>query len=128
MCPHLWQDKFNLQKKDMTPVDIRSLLLSLEAIKHVSTQESSNAQSTEKSSHKGEKGNKRPGTKYTGKVPNKAGTKKHCDFCKKQGVCTPLTIPRIVVGTRKIEHKNPISMLPRKAERNPIPKSTLLCS
>ncbi len=32
-----------------------------------------------------EKGNKRPGTKYTEKVPKKACTKKNCDLCKKHG-------------------------------------------
>ena len=30
----------------------------------------------------GEKGNKKPGTKYTGKVPKKAHTKKLCNLCK----------------------------------------------
>ena len=26
MCPHQWQDQYNLHKKGMTPVDMRSLL------------------------------------------------------------------------------------------------------
>ncbi len=40
----------------------------------------------------------------------------------------PHTIPRIVIGTRKTEEKNQTSMLPRKAERSPIPQSSLLRS
>ncbi len=35
MCPYAWQDQYNLHKKSGTPVDMRSLLLSLEAIERV---------------------------------------------------------------------------------------------
>ena len=34
---------------------------------------------------KGKKGNKRPGTESTARVPKKACTKKHCNLCKKHG-------------------------------------------
>jgi hypothetical protein len=33
MCPLQWQDQYNMNKKGMTPMDMRSLLTSLEAIK-----------------------------------------------------------------------------------------------
>ncbi len=36
------------------------------------------------------------------------------------GARTPRTIPRIVIGLRKMERRNSISMLPRKAVRKPI--------
>jgi hypothetical protein len=39
MCPLQWQDQFNMNKKGMTPMDMRSLLTSLEAIKRVCTYE-----------------------------------------------------------------------------------------
>jgi hypothetical protein len=39
MCPHVWQDQFNLHKKGMTPVDMCLLLMSLEAIECVCLQE-----------------------------------------------------------------------------------------
>jgi hypothetical protein len=32
MCPHQWQDQYNLQEKGMTPMEMRTLLASLEAI------------------------------------------------------------------------------------------------
>jgi hypothetical protein len=48
MCPHTWQDQFNRHKKGMSPVNTQLLLLSLEAIEHVCTQERSNAQSNKK--------------------------------------------------------------------------------
>jgi hypothetical protein len=35
MCPLQWQDQYNMNKKGMTPMDMRSLLTLLEAIKRV---------------------------------------------------------------------------------------------
>jgi hypothetical protein len=35
MCPHQWQDQYNLQEKGMTPMDMHSLQASLKAIEHV---------------------------------------------------------------------------------------------
>ncbi len=61
-CPFTWQDQFNLHKKGMTSVDMRSLLMSLEVIDCICTQEKSNAQSGNKASNKGKKGNRQPGT------------------------------------------------------------------
>jgi hypothetical protein len=39
MCPFQWQDQYNLNKKGMMPLDMRSLLISLEAIERVCTYE-----------------------------------------------------------------------------------------
>ena len=86
MCPYTWQDQFNLHKKGGTPVDMRSLLLSLEAIERVCGQERSdkpNASCNEKASHSEKKGTKQPGTDHTPRVPRKARTEKHCNLCKK---------------------------------------------
>ncbi len=85
MYSHTRQDQFNLHKKGMTSVEMCLLLLFLEAIKHVCTQEQSNTQSNEKALHKSKKGNKRPRTESKGKVPKKACTKKHCHLCNKHG-------------------------------------------
>jgi hypothetical protein len=85
MCSLAWQDQFNLHKKGMTPIDMRSLLASLEAIERVCVQEKSNAQTSKKASNKGKKGNKRPGTESLARVPKKACTKKNCNLCKKHG-------------------------------------------
>jgi hypothetical protein len=64
---------------------MRSLLMSLEAIERVCMQEKSNAQCGKKASNKGKKGNKRPCTESTARVPKKACIKKHCNLCKKRG-------------------------------------------
>jgi hypothetical protein len=88
MCRYAWQDQDNLHEKGGTPVDMRLLLLSLEAIKRVCGQErskKSNASCNEKALHIEKKGTKQPGTEATARVLKKACTKKHCDLCKKHG-------------------------------------------
>jgi hypothetical protein len=37
MCPIQWQDQYNMNEKGMTPMDMRSLLTSLEAIERICT-------------------------------------------------------------------------------------------
>jgi hypothetical protein len=49
LCPHQWQDQYNLQEKGMTPIDMRTLLVSLKAIERVCTQEKARVPSGEKS-------------------------------------------------------------------------------
>jgi hypothetical protein len=65
MCPLMWQDQYNLNKKGMRPMDVRLLLVSLEVIACICTYEkgkSDNFEKSNKSTNKGEKGKKRPGT------------------------------------------------------------------
>ncbi len=77
-----------MNKKGMTPMDMRSLLTSLEAIERACTYEKGKSESykkSKKSSNKGEKGKKCPGTNSTARVPKKVCFKKNCDLCKKHG-------------------------------------------
>ncbi len=85
MCPIQWQDQYNLNKKGMTPMDMRSHLISLEAIERVCTYEKGESESSEKSSQRSKKGKKRPGTKATIRVPKKVCFEKHGNLCKKHG-------------------------------------------
>ncbi len=88
MCPIQWQDQYNINKKGMMPMDMRLLLTLLEVIKHVCTYKKGKSDShkkSEKSSNKGEKGKKRPGTEATVWVPKKVCFEKHCNLCKKHG-------------------------------------------
>jgi hypothetical protein len=80
-----WQDQYNMNKKGMTPMDMRLLLTSMEAIERICTYKKGESESSEKSSHKSEKGKKRPGTEATIRVPKKVRFEKHCDLCKKHG-------------------------------------------
>ncbi len=85
MCPLQWQDQYNMNKKGMTRMDMRSLLTPLEAIKRICTYEKGKSESSEKSSHKSEKGKKCPGANSTVRVPKRVHFEKHCNLCKKHG-------------------------------------------
>jgi hypothetical protein len=77
-----------MNEKGMMPMDMRSLLTLLEAIERICTYEKGKSDTFEKfdkSSNKGEKGKKRPGTNSTVRVPKKFCFEKHCDTCKKHG-------------------------------------------
>jgi hypothetical protein len=85
ICPLQWQDQYNMNKKGMTPMDMRSLPTLLEAIERVCTYEKGKLESSEKSSKKDKKGKNCPGTNFTAKAPKKVHFEKNCDLCKKHG-------------------------------------------
>jgi hypothetical protein len=85
MCPHQWQDQYNLQEKGMTPMDMHFLQASLETIKRVCTPEKSHAPSGKKASHKNKAGAKRPSTGATKQATKKVYFEKSCKLCKKHG-------------------------------------------
>jgi hypothetical protein len=85
ICPHQWQDQYNLQEKGMTPMDMRTLLASLEAIERIGTHEKAPALSGEKASQKNNAGAKRPNTGAMLQVPKKVCFEKSCELCKKHG-------------------------------------------
>jgi hypothetical protein len=85
MCPIQWQDQYNMNEMGMTPMDMCSLLTSLEVIECICTYEKGKSESSKKSSNKGKKGKKCPGTNSTARVPKKVRFKKHCNLCKKHG-------------------------------------------
>ncbi len=66
-------------------MDLHLLLMSLELIERVCTHEKAKLESSERASHKGKKGKKRPGTKFMARVPKKVHFEKHCNLCKKHG-------------------------------------------
>jgi hypothetical protein len=127
MCPLMWQDQYNLNKKSMTPMDMRLLLMSLEAIECVCTHEkgkSNNFEKSNKSSNKGKKGKKHPGTNVTGQVPKKGPFEKfekHCKLCKKHGGAHTTHNTRDCCRFEKDGTKNLVSAPLRKAEKKTIP-------
>ena len=76
-----------MNKKGMTPMDMRLLLTLLEAIERICTHEKGKPdhEKSEKSSFKSKTGKKHPGTNPTVRVPKKVRFEKHCDLCKKHG-------------------------------------------
>jgi hypothetical protein len=121
MCPLQWQDQYNMNKKGMTLMDMRSLLTLLEAIERVCTYKKGKLESSKKSSHKSKKGKKRPGTDSTARVSKKVHFEKNCNLCKTMGACISHTILVIVVGLKRRERRNPISVPLRKAKEKVIP-------
>ncbi len=88
MCPLPWQDQYNMNKKGIMPMDMRLLLTSLDAIERICTHKKGkldNLEKSDKSSYKGEKGKKHPGTDPMVWVPKKVHFEKHCNLCKKHG-------------------------------------------
>jgi hypothetical protein len=120
MYPIQWQDQYNLNIKGMMPMDFCLLLTSFVAIEHVCTHEKAKLESSETASHKGEKRKKHPGTKSTARVPKKVCFEKHCNLCKRHGGAYTMQIPRIVVGMRRTERRNPSSMPLRMVVRKQI--------
>ncbi len=102
MCLLAWQDQYNLNERGMTPMDMRTLLTSLEAIERVCTHEKGKQEEkAEKASFNKKKGKKRPGTDPMARVPKKVRFAKNCDLCKKHGAHTQPTVPVSVVSMRK---------------------------
>jgi hypothetical protein len=85
ICPHQWQDQYNLQEKGMTPMDMHSLQASLEAIERVCALEKSHAPSSKKVSHKNKAGAKQPSNGATNQAHKKVHFEKSCELCKKHG-------------------------------------------
>jgi hypothetical protein len=121
MYPIKWQDKYNMSKKGMTPMDMHLLLTSLEAIKCVCTYKKSKLESSEKSSNKGEKGKKHPGTDSMARVPKKVHFEEHCNLCKKNGGAYTMHNTCDCCRFEKDKKENPISAPLRKAEEKVIP-------
>jgi hypothetical protein len=85
MCPHQWQDQYNLQEKSATPMDMHALQASLKAIERVCTPEKAHAPSGKKASHKNKAGAKWPSTGATKQAHKKVCFEKSCKLCKKHG-------------------------------------------
>jgi hypothetical protein len=121
MCPILWQDQCNLNKKGMTPMDIRLLLTSLEAVQRVCTHKKAKTESSEKAFSRARKGRRILVPSLQPGFPRKSISRNIATCARSMGACIPRTILMIVVGLRKTERRIPISTPLRKAVRKQIP-------
>jgi hypothetical protein len=122
MCPLQWQDQYNMNKKGMTPMDMLSLLTSLEAIGRVCTYKKGKLESSKKSSHKSKKGKKCPGTNsMVSGFPRKSALRSIATCARSMGARISHITLMIVVGLKRTKRRNPISAPLRKAERKVIP-------
>ena len=85
ICPHQWQYQYNLQEKGMTPMDMRSLQASIEAIEHMCSLEKAHAQSGKKASWKSRARTKRPSTRATKQAHKKVHFERSCKLYNKYG-------------------------------------------
>jgi hypothetical protein len=101
MCPHQWQDQYNLQEKGMTPMDMHSFQDSLGAIERVCTPKKAHAPSSKKASHKNKIGAKRPSTGATKQAPGKFILRGLASCARTMGVPILCMLPKIAASTRK---------------------------
>jgi hypothetical protein len=105
MCPYSWQDQYNLHKKGGTPVDMRSLLLSLEAIKCLCGQEryeKSNA-SHDKALHSNKRVQSNLVLTIAPESQRKLVPRNTVTFARSMGARTQCTILVIAISLRKTE-------------------------
>ncbi len=105
-------------------MDMRSLLLSLEAIERVCGQEDPKSPSLLAMRNLRTAIKRVRSNLVLTTVPESRGKhvpRNNATVARSMGVRTRRTILAIAIVSRKMERKNPISTPPRKAERNPIP-------
>jgi hypothetical protein len=124
MCPLTWQDRYNLNEKGMTPMDMRSLL-TLEAIECICTYEKGKIILRNPTSlpTKARKGRNALVPNLGSGFPRKSALKSLrsiANYARSMGVHVPCTTHVIVVGTRRTEQKNLVSAQLRKAVRKTI--------
>jgi hypothetical protein len=104
MCPLAWQDQYNLNKRGMMPMDMRTLLTSLEAIERVCTHEKGKQEEkADKASFNGKKGKKGQVLILRPVFPKKSVSQKIATYARNMGAHTRPTVPVSVVSMRKME-------------------------
>ncbi len=113
----------------MTPLDMRTLLTSLEAIERVCTYEKGKQEEkAEKSSFNGKRGKKGQVLILRPAFPRKPISQKIATYTRSMGAHTRPTVPVSVVSMRKTELKSLVSAPLTKAEREVIPLTRTLRS
>jgi hypothetical protein len=121
MCPLQWQDQYKMNKKGMMPMDMRSLLTLLEAIKRVCTYKKGKLESSKKSSHKSKKEKKRLVPRLRSGCPRKFASRSIATCARSMGARIPRTTLVIVIGLKRTERRN-LNFAPlRKVVRKVIP-------
>jgi hypothetical protein len=89
MCPLAWKDQYNLNKRGMTPMDMRTLLTYLEAIERVCTHDKGKQEEkAEKASFNGKKGEKGWVLILRPAFPRKSVLQKNATYARNMGAHT----------------------------------------
>jgi hypothetical protein len=103
MYLHQWQDQYNLHEKGMAPVDMCLLLTCQEAIECVCTQKKPTPHPARELLRRTRQEPSGPVLTLQSRFPRKSVSRRIATCATSMGECTPHTISRIVVGTRKTE-------------------------
>jgi hypothetical protein len=123
MCPLLWQDQYNMNKKGMMPMDMRSLLTLLEAIERIYTHEKGKPVTMRNPTSlptRARKGKSVPVLILQLGFPRKSDLRSIAIYARSMGAHIPLTRLVNVVSKRKTEQTSLVSMPLRKAERKTV--------
>jgi hypothetical protein len=105
MCPLQWQDQYNMNKKGMTPMDMRLLLTSLEAIKRVCTYKKGKSNLPRSLLTRARKGrNALVPTPWSG-FPRKSALRSIATCARSMGAHIPCTTLMILVGLKRTERE-----------------------
>jgi hypothetical protein len=116
MCPIQWQDQCSMNKKGMTPMVMRLLLTSFEAIKCVCTYKKANRNLPRRLLTRARKGRSILIPSLWSGFPRKSALRSIATFARSR-VRIPCTTLMIVLGSRKTERRSLISAPLRKAVR-----------
>ncbi len=128
MCLHQWQDQYNLQEKSMTPMDMRSLQASLEAIEHKCTPKRPMHHPARKLLTRMRQEPSNPVLEPPSRLTRKSVLRGLASCARNMGGHILCTLPKIAANTRKMEQRKPISVLPRRQVKNPIQRNSCLPS
>jgi hypothetical protein len=124
MCPLPWQDQYNMNEKGMTPMDMRSLLILLEAIECVCTYEKGKLDTLRNLTSlpiRVRKGRNTLVPILLSGFPRKSALRSIATYARSMGAHIPRTTLVSVVGLRRMERRNPVSVMLRKADIIRIP-------
>ncbi len=101
MCPHQWQDQYNLQEKGMTPMDMHSLQASLKVIERVCTWKKPMCNPARKLLTRTRQEPSGPVLEPQSRFPRKSVLRGLANYVRNMGAHILRTLLRTVEGTRK---------------------------
>ncbi len=121
MCPIQWQDQYNMNKKGMTPMDMRLLLISLERLNTYVPTRRANQNLPRSLLSRARKGRSALVPRLQSECQRRFALRSIATCARSMGARIPRTTHVSEVGLRKMERRSPISAPLRKTVRKTIP-------
>jgi hypothetical protein len=103
MCPHQWQDQYNMQEKGMTPMDMHTLQASPKATERVCTHKKAHVPSVKKLLTRTRQEPSGPVLEPRCGFPRKTISRSLASCARNMGARILRTLPRIAASMRKTE-------------------------